>query len=558
MQTALHIFALVNELKDSLIGGRFVASEFYKKEREAYMLFKTAKGTVALGLAYHPTGFGAFVIPRSKISVKTKEKPWPFFQPALESDIISIEQINLDRIIKIDLTSKANNSSIIIEAIGPNGNLLLLDNNNKILATLRNKKYDSDIAYEPPPALNRINPFDFSPQQLIDSIRETAEEKQIEIGTFLKNNFLGLDKNLANEIAERADLDYTMPISEMTEAETIRLGDMILSTVQLFERYEPGYSYDSPAVAPFKLHHLSGEPNKYKTLSLAVYDMIRGRKAVKAELSGKQKILEAIKKHTKKQKRKIALVEKDISSAEKYDMYRHYAEILKANITNIKKGQKSITLDNLYDENSDQVTIPLDPAKTVADNADWYFKKYKKGKDGIGLMERRLEIARIEYDSAEQMLSEFEIDFDSAEKKYEAEILEILPSTEIKQAQAPRLPYRSFVLASGVTIFVGKDGADNDTTTFRHARSYELWFHASQCPGSHVVLKFPNKNFQPSKYEIAETAAAAAFYSKARNSKSVPVIYTEKKYVRKPRKAKAGLVTVERETMVMVEPKKPE
>ncbi|MCP4703716.1 MAG: fibronectin-binding domain-containing protein [candidate division Zixibacteria bacterium] len=553
MQTALHIYALVEELKETLISGKLVASEFYKKEREAYLFFKVKKGTVALGLAYHPTGFGAFVIPRSKISVKTREKPWPFFQPVLNSEVVSIEQLGLDRIIRINLQNNSDKHSIIVEAIGPNGNLWLLESDNKILATLRNKKYETDIEYTPPSPLDRLNPIDFKSEQLIGLI----EENSLEIGSFLNKNFLGLNKILANEIAERADLDYSMSINEISETEIDRLTQSVLSTAKLFEQYAPAYSYET-AVAPFKIHHLSGEPNKFKTLSLAVYDKIKNRKAVGAEVSGKQKVIEAVKKYTKKQKRKIGYVEKDISSAEKFDMYRQNAELLKANITQIKKGQKSVTLDNLYDENSAQITITLDPAKTVAENADSYFKKYRKGKDGLGLLERRLEIAKIEYETAEKMLDEFETDFESAEKKYEAEILEILPVSETKRAQAPRLPYRPFVLASGVTIFVGKDGADNDTTTFRHAKPYELWFHVSQCPGSHVVLKFPNKKFQPSKNEIAETAAAAAFYSKARKSKTVPVIYTEKKYVRKPRKAKAGLVTVERETMVMVVPRKPE
>ena len=101
MQTALHIYSLVNELKDYLAGGQFVSSEFYKKEREAYLLFKAKKGTVVVGLAYHPTGYGAFLIPRSKIMIKTKEKPWPFFQQAFESTVVSINQPNLDRIINI-------------------------------------------------------------------------------------------------------------------------------------------------------------------------------------------------------------------------------------------------------------------------------------------------------------------------------------------------------------------------------------------------------------------------------------------------------------------------
>ena len=209
MQTALHIYALVCELKECLAGGRFKTSEFYKKEREAYLLFKVKKGTAALGLAYHPAGFGAFVIPRSKISVKTKEKPWPFFQSAYEADIISIDQLGLDRIIKINLKKGSDNYFIIVEAIGPNGNLWLLDNNSKIMATLRNRKYDPDIPYNPPTALDRLNPFDFRLEQLTKLIKDST----IEIGSFLYKNFMGLDRVMADEKAERADLVLKMPIN---------------------------------------------------------------------------------------------------------------------------------------------------------------------------------------------------------------------------------------------------------------------------------------------------------------------------------------------------------
>jgi len=121
-----------------------------------------------------------------------------------------------------------------------------------------------------------------------------------------------------------------------------------------------------------------------------------------------------------------------------------------------------------------------------------------------------------------------------------------------------RLPYREHTLSTGLRIFIGRQGADNDRTTFEFARPYELWFHTQQCPGSHVVIKFPNKSFVPTQREIEETAAIAAWHSKAKNDSLVPVIYTEKKYVRKPRNAKPGLVTVEREKSVMVAPLKPE
>ena len=90
MQTALHIYTLTAELKNTLIGAKFTATEFYKKEREAFLFFKARKGHLSLGFAYHPVGFGAFLIPRSKVRIETKEKPWPFFQSALGGMITEI------------------------------------------------------------------------------------------------------------------------------------------------------------------------------------------------------------------------------------------------------------------------------------------------------------------------------------------------------------------------------------------------------------------------------------------------------------------------------------
>jgi len=256
--------------------------------------------------------------------------------------------------------------------------------------------------------------------------------------------------------------------------------------------------------------------------------------------------------------RKVTKVKTDLETAHGFEQNKKFAELLKIYMKSIQKGMEYVEVDDIFSEDAHRIVVELDPALTPAQNAEFYFRKYRKGKEGRDLLERRLEIAQKELASAQTMLEEFERDYDAASKKYEAEIAGILPKAAERRMPVVRLPYREFTLSTGVTVFVGKDGEDNDRTTFGYARPYELWFHTSQTPGSHVVMKFPDRSFVPSKSEIIETAAIAAFFSKAKNSKAVPVIYTQKKYVRKPHKAKPGLVTVEREKMVMVEPKKPE
>lgn len=554
MQTALHIYTLIREMKDFIIGAEFIDTEFYKKEREAYLLFKAAKGTQALGLAYHPVGYGAFLLPRSKINVPTREKPWPFFQYAYGARVVSVRQYYLDRIFRIDLEND-NSFGIICEAIGPNGNFWLLDEEDRIVATLRNKEYDPEQRYIPPPGIDKLNPFEID----FETFRERLTGEGLSIANAVKKNIIGYDEILTAELMQRMGLDGDSEIDELYRDRLEKLYEMVYEIARLYDFYDKGYLYNKPnAVAPFKLKSIDDEPEKYKTLSLALYTAIRGRKVVKKEVSEQEKITDAVDRHIKRLKRRIENIEKDLATADKADLFRKAAEILKAYLPSVKKGMAEIELKDIYSTTGGRMRIKLEPSLTPVENAEKYFKLYRKAREGYDLMRRRLEITRAELAEAEKMAAELGSDFDSAQKKYASEITEILPTTASKRAEAPRLPYREYTLSTGARIFVGKDGTDNDDTTFHHAKPYELWFHASQCPGSHTVLKFPDKNFEPSKQEIAETAAIAAYFSKARKSASVPVIYTERKYVRKPRKAKPGLVTVERETMVMVEPKKPE
>jgi len=557
MQTALHIYSLVSELKSSIIGATFKGSEFFKKQREAYALFRGKKGLLAVGMVYHPHGYGAFLMPHSKIKIDTSEKPWPFFQPAWDGKVVSVEQYDLDRIFKINIDKDGEKFALIVEAIGPNGNLWLLDGEDKIIATLRNKKYDEKAPYKPPPPLDKLDPFKLELRNLIEIFKKCDQT----VGNTIKKSMLGLDKPLIDEIIERADLDDDIPSCEIDDDGLGRLLTVIREMLDRFDDFNTGYFYchsSGNLAYPFKLRTLDAECKKCKSLSFAVYSSIRSGRAVRSETDERQTVIEALRKYIKKLRRKGTKIQKDIDTAQNFEQYRKFAEILKIHLPKIKKGEDYVELVDVYSGSGKLIIIEMDPSLTPARNADLYFKKYKKGKDALDLLKRRHEVVVHEIDAAETMLAEFENDFESASSKYEADIASLMPRTAERRARAVRLPYREHVLLTGVKIFVGRDGADNDTTTFSYARPYELWFHASQCPGSHVVMKFPNKDFVPSKAEILETAAAAAYHSKARNSKTVPVIYTQKKYVRKPRKAKAGLVTVEREKLVMVEPKKPE
>ena len=117
-------------------------------------------------------------------------------------------------------------------------------------------------------------------------------------------------------------------------------------------------------------------------------------------------------------------------------------------------------------------------------------------------------------------------------------------------------PWRYRTL-EGWDVLIGRTSDGNDHLTVHLARPEDYWFHAHGCPGSHVVLRRGKGPNEPSKATLEEVAAWSAFYSKARTAGKVPVNYTQKKYVRKPRGSKPGLVTIEREKTLLVRPAEP-
>jgi len=324
---------------------------------------------------------------------------------------------------------------------------------------------------------------------------------------------------------------------------------------------EVGYLYRiarGVEVYPFKLTTVDTSPEKFKSLSLAVMAMIDSRQTSGEQHDVEKSVTDAVKRMVKKLTRRLGNVENDLKDAADYRQYKKIGELLQISLGKLKKGMTEITLDDIYIEPHQPITVKLEPALSPTDNAKAYFKKHRKGREGLELLKRRREVSHSELALWERIQQELAENFELAQAKYEQELQSMAPGGGAsKQTVSVRLPYREFRLSTGVRVFVGRDGSDNDRTTFEFARPYELWFHAQQCPGSHVVLKFPDKSFEPSKREIEETAGIAAFFSKAKKNSLVPIIYTQRRYVRKPRKAKPGLVTVEREKSVMVPPTKP-
>ncbi len=546
--------SLVNELKSEISGAKITATEFYKKERAFYLIVKK-KQKMALSFVYHPVRWGTYLIPASRLRIDTREKPRPVFD--IEGAVVTdIEQLGLDRIFTLSLTKGNDIFKLVVEAIGPNGNIWLLDKTGRKRASLRRKEFQSGDEYSAQPIKGKLNPLDLTIDRLTEALEGHAD---LPVALFLERQVLGISHALAKEVATRANV-VKETVSSLDEAALRNVLKTLRQVCDTFSSPAAGYLYRIGGKFegyPLKLSWCEKQPERFKTLSLAVMASAEKRDSAAEQQDEVKTVTEAVNKAVRRLERRMHKIEMDIRQAANYEQYRRMGELLQINFKRIRKGMPSIVVEDVYSESHDRLEIPLDPSLSPNENAESYFKRYRKGREGLDLLKRRLEISRGELAELSRVRDELQHDFETAFKRHQAEITSLIPRQAEPGEVAPRLPYRPYTLSTGLTIFIGRDGADNDRTTFEFAKPYELWFHAQQCAGSHVVMKFPNKSFEPSKREIEETAAIAAYYSKARNDTLVPVIYTLRKYVRKPRKAKPGLVVVEREKSVMVVPSKP-
>jgi predicted ribosome quality control (RQC) complex YloA/Tae2 family protein len=299
----------------------------------------------------------------------------------------------------------------------------------------------------------------------------------------------------------------------------------------------------------------------------------------------------ALDRHAKKLARKVEALTGDLAESNRAPEWRRFGEALLAYAHQVPARAKSVSLDDPRAHGS-KLEIELDPAVSAPANAARYFKRAAKGERGQREIPHRIEATRREHDELKAMLANAAGDDEEAHLELERVLASLSASTrEALRAPEP-LPRRKLGLRAdepakpgkqpttpapkrthkdipakfvpwrfrskeGWDVLIGRSSEANDHLTLHMARPEDYWFHAHGCAGSHVVLRRGKGANEPSKATLEEVASWAAFHSKARTAGKVPVIYTQKKYVRKPRGAKAGTVIVEREKMLMVRPVEP-
>ena len=277
-------------------------------------------------------------------------------------------------------------------------------------------------------------------------------------------------------------------------------------------------------------------------------------------LQRKKEIVSWLTKELEKAQRTLRAVETELAESSRAEQYELHANLLMMNLSSVTKGVKSITVQNSFLHN-EETTIQLDSSLSPQKNAEKLFEKSKKSKIARKESLERLEILKKRESSLKGLLEKSNRISESVSLKnflhsYGGMVKELGFMTDKEQEELP--PFKIFIVEGGFTVYCGKNSANNDLLTFRYAKPNDLWFHSRGSSGSHVVLKIGSAQGTPSKKAIEQTAAIAAYYSKMKNAKHVPVAMTERKYIRKPKGAPAGTVAIEKEKVIFVQPMLPE
>ncbi len=467
--------------------------------------------------------------------------------------VLEIRQVCGDRIVEIDLDTINELGDhvlrrLTLEIMGRHSNLMLLDENGRILEAARHvnaemsrvRQIQPGLPYAPPPSQGKLNPWTVTAEELESCL---APLSAMRFDKALADQIAGLSRVAAEELAYRISTSGDWPAS-LPEA-SARLADLFRRLPGMAEPRvlwsEEGAPEDVFAF-PYLSRSLSAQKS-CSTLSEAL-EIFFGERDARDRLAQKSAgMIRLLKTHVERCEKKLAMQEEELASAERMEEYRLMGEAINANLWQLQKGMTEAILPDWSSSSGGEITVPLDRMLTPSQNAQRYFKKYRKARSARETAALKKEKTLAELDFLEGML--LDVDKCVGESELEEIRQELIRTGYMKkisnrrqQRQLPQSkPYR-YRSADGLEIWVGKNAAQNDRLTLGAAPD-ELWLHAKDMPGSHVIIKSEGEIPMET---LKQAALLAAWYSKGRLSSLVPIDYARRKYVKKPGGAAPGKV----------------
>ncbi|WP_270743588.1 Rqc2 family fibronectin-binding protein [Streptococcus infantarius] len=529
---------LTKELQDELLYGRIqkVNQPF---EHELVLTIRNNRKNYKMLLSAHPV-FGRLQI--TKTDFQNPQTPNTFtmiMRKYLQGAVIeNITQIENDRVLEIAFSNKNEigdniKVTLVVEIMGKHSNIILIDKaESKIIESIKHIGFSQNSyrtilpgsTYIAPPKTDAKNPFTVSDEKLFEILQTEDLAPR-----HLQKLFQGLGRDTAENLAAQ-------------------LSDDKLKQFRAFfaRPVQPNMTDKSFAAVPFDK---SGQT--FDSLS-ELLDVFYQDKAERDRVNQQSSdLIHRVQTELDKNIKKLAKQEKELAATENAEEFRQKGELLTTYLSMVPNNQDQVELDNYY--TNEKITISLDKSLTPNQNAQRYFKKYQKLKEAVkhltGLIEETKHTI-IYLESVETALSHASI---SDIEDIREELVETgFVKRRTRDKRHKRKKPEQYLASDGKTIImVGRNNLQNDELTFKMAKKGELWFHAKDIPGSHVLIK---DNLNPSDEVKTDAAELAAYYSKARLSNLIQVDMIEAKKLNKPTGAKPGFVTYTGQKTLRVTP----
>ena len=478
--------------------------------------------------------------------------------------IRAIEQPNLDRIVllQLDAFTELHDSAsftLACEIMGRYSNIILVDAEGVVLDAIRRVSPGMSsvrlvlprVNYELPAVQEKLDPRQASPEQLEEKLIDSERPDKA-----LSALLYGLSPTVAGFLIEYAESrlrfafgeeyasvcsDKTRMASELS-AEILSFYDDLLSCREKACILQRG---SKRILLPFTPEPvLDDRIESFDSVSAAAEEFYRLRaqdESVKRRTASIDKVLtNAIQRL----ERKLDRFSLSIGDEDEIERLKLCGELLTAYMYAVPSGSREATVENYYLDPPAPVSIPLDPTRSAAENAQQYYKKYRKAKSARDIATVKYKETKDELEYLKGVYSDLsgcvtDSDFDEIRNELMLGGYIHVRSNAAKQFKLPPAKPLHFISSDGTDIYVGKNNTQNDRLTFKTAAADDIWLHTKDIHGSHVIIKALRKEIGDKT--LLEAAELAAYYSQARSSSAVPVDYTRRKFVHKPSGAKPGM-----------------
>ncbi len=494
----------------------------------------------------------------------------------LGAKLTAIRQPELERLLHFDFDAIDElgdhvTLTLTIEIMGKYSNIILTGPDGKIIDAL--KRVDAEMSsqrlvlpgltYHLPPPQDKLCMLGASPQELTGALK--ALPRDMELAKGLLAVLQGVSPVVCRELQHRVGRGKELTVMTMDEEAWFRLGFFYQKIRETVENLEG---------APHMAVNLQKKPMDFSFTDIQQYgtsavirqaesfsslldDFYRERDQLERMRVREQDLLRLLGNLSDRLARKINAQKAELDQCAQRESLRVAGDLLSANLYSLEKGAEKAELVNFYEEDQPIVAIKLDPALTPNQNAQKYYKEYRKAKtaeekltEQIGLAEKELEYL----DSVLDALARAETEGDLVEIRTELKEQGYIRASRGKKEKAAAVSAPlSFTTQDGFTVLVGRNNRQNDRLTMKLANNNDIWFHTKNIPGSHTVLVTEGR--EPSPKAMEEAAILAAQHSRAKDSAQVPVDYTQIRHVSKPQGAKPGMVIYVNYRTIFVNPK---